>query len=300
MIRFLDKDLSSPLFISSGIVAELDTFKDLSLDPYGFVILKTVTLKPRDGNPPPRVWDGRCAMFNSIGLANEGLKAFLETTLPKLEEFPLPVVVSISPFSLSEVEEFLPLFHQNIWAIELNLSCPNVEHGHNRLISQDIEFSRKIVSKVRANFRGKLIVKVSPEMDNLPALAMALVDEGVDALDVANTYPGLVLDVEQARPIFSRIFAGVSGPAILPLTLKRIWEVYESVDVPILGSGGVLDWKDAISMALSGAAVVGIGSALYRDPHVGNNIWEGIKEYLSRKSLSWREIIGLAHDVVSQ
>ncbi len=300
MVRFLDRDLVSPLFLSSGIVGDIEGFKEIDLSPYGFVVLKTITVRPREGNPPPRVWDGRCSMFNSIGLANEGLEEFLTRTLPRLGGLPLPVVVSISPFSVSEVERFLPLLERDLWAVELNLSCPNVEHGGKGLISQDVSLSGRITSEVKARFSGKLIVKVSPEVQDIGHLARALVDSGADALDVANTYPGLALDVEAARPVFARIFAGVSGPAILPLTLKRVWEVYQVVDVPILGSGGVVDWRDAISMALAGARVVGVGSALYRNPSVGQEILLGINDYLGRKSLSWSELVGLAHGPVQQ
>ncbi len=300
MVNFLGKEIRSPLFISSGIVGDFDGFYKISLDSYGFVILKTITVGPREGNPPPRVLDGRCAMFNSIGLANEGLEGFLECVLHRLSELPVPAIVSISLFSVDEVQAFLPLFEKELWAIEINLSCPNVSHNHSskRVISQDVYLSCKIVEEARRKFSGKLIAKVSPEVDDLPTLARDLVNAGVDALDIANTYLGLVLDLETRRPVFKRVFAGVSGPAILPLTLRRIWEVYESVDVAILGSGGVSGWEDAIAMALSGATMVGIGSALYRNPNIGRTILSGVVEYLNKKGLSWKNLVGAGHGTV--
>ncbi len=296
--EFLGRRLPTPFFIPSGIVGDVSRLQELDLSWCGLFVTKTITLHPRGGNEGIRVWDLPCGMLNSIGLANEGVEAFVRETLPKLASLEMEVLVSFSVYSEEEIPGFEGLFAQGLWAVELNLSCPNVQHGARGLIAQDPSLSHRLVRAVRRALHKDtaLIVKLSPDVPFIEDVAEAVISAGASALTIANTFPGVAVDVNRGRFVFERVVAGMSGPAIHPIVLHRIWRVRSRVlDVPILGVGGVWNRDSALAMAMAGADLVGIGSALYHDPAVGSRIAREVEEFLQRQECTWTEVVGKAY-----
>lgn len=299
MLELFGRRLSSPLFIPSGIIGVDELLAgQLDLKDFGFVVLKTITLRPRAGNRGVRIYDIPCGMMNSIGLPNEGLDRFLDETLPRLEALSLPYIVSISVHSVEELQGFKRLATLDLWAIEVNLSCPNVEHNARGLVAQDKELSFKIIKAARRLFDCPVIAKLSPDVVFIDEYARLVESAGADGVAVANTFQGLAIDVKARRPVFDRVVAGMSGPAIFHLALKRVWDVYEAVSLPILGVGGVYCTDAALAMAMAGAKVVGVGSLLYHRRDEAKAILNGVTEYLEGNDLSWDELVGVAHGIV--
>ncbi len=296
--EFLGRRLRSPFFLPSGIVGDISHLADLDLSWCGLFVSKTITLQPRKGNEGVRVWDLPCGMLNSIGLANEGVEAFVRETLPRLVSLETEVLVSFSVYSEEEISGFEDLFAQGLWAVELNLSCPNVRHGARGLIAQDLDLSYRLVRAVREalNRATALVVKLSPDVPFIEDVADAVISAGASALTIANTFPAVAVDVSRGRFVFERVVAGMSGPAIHSIVLHRIWRVRSRFpDVPILGVGGVWDRDSALAMAMAGADLVGIGSALYHDPTIGVRIAREVEEFLEEQGCSWADVVGKAY-----
>ncbi len=299
MLELFGRRLSSPLFIPSGIVGVDELLAgQLGLEDFGFVVLKTITLKPRTGNQGVRVYDIPCGMMNSIGLANEGMDVFMKETLPRLEGLPIPYMVSISVHSVDELQGFNRLAGLDLWAIELNLSCPNVRHNSRGLVAQDGDLIFKIIKAARRLFNCHIVAKLSPDVAFIDEYAKLVASAGADGVAVANTFQGVAIDVKSRRPVFDRVVAGVSGPAIFHLALKRVWDVYRTVSLPILGIGGVYCADAALAMAMAGARVVGIGSFLYHRRDGARAILAEVVKYLEDNGLSWDELVGVAHGVI--
>ncbi len=293
-MNFLNRYLDSPLFIPSGIVDVCDIAEGrISFDGFGFFVTKTITAYPRGGNDGIRVYDCMCGMLNSIGLENEGVDEFVEVSLPKLKKWAGNYIVSISIFDLDEIDKFQKLFSNIDWAIELNLSCPNVSHGASGLISQDKELVRLWTSQVVKRVSFPVIVKLSPDVVDIGQIAQAALDGGASAITVANTIQGMAIDIEKMDFVFNRKVAGLSGPAIFPIILKKVYEARMAVDIPILGVGGVFDANSCLQMAMAGASCVGIGSFLFRDMDAGKKIFDNIRQFLGRKGLRWEDIVGV-------
>ncbi len=299
-IEFLGQKLSSPLFVPSGIWPLTDgkEFTDaLSDEAIGFVVLKTITIEERKGNSGVRVYEGPCGMLNSIGLANPGLDNFLSL----YREYPVafPHIISIMALSLDEIEIFAEKINLvSPWAIELNLSCPNVSHGEisERLISQTASLTYEFVKKAKSVFDAKIIAKLTPDITDIVETAYSAQEAGADGLALINTISATRIDIEKMQSVFDRGVGGLSGPAIFPIALRKIMEVRQSqrIDIPILGIGGVYNGPCAIEMALAGADVIGIGSAFLRSPHGISDIWKQISQYLVSRNLKWRDIVGKA------
>ncbi len=295
-VEFLGRELTSPLFVPSGIwplSEDSDFLNQIDKESIGFVILKTITLNPRQGNAGIRIYESPCGMMNSIGLANPGLDGFVseyKEYIPDREH-----IISVMPLSLDEFEVFADKLNPlNLWAIEVNLSCPNVSHGVDKaLIAQSPSLSFEFIKKAKSVFECPVIAKLSPDVTDIVEIAYACQQAGADALDLVNTFSGLRIDIFLARPVFDRGFAGVSGPAVLPLSLRRIWEVRASgkITVPILGSGGVYDSYSALEMAMAGADVVGVGSAFLKTPMEISALNQGLRDFLNENNLSWRDVV---------
>jgi dihydroorotate dehydrogenase (NAD+) catalytic subunit len=255
------------------------------LRAFGAFVTKSITLEPREGNPPPQVVETDGGWLNSVGLRNPGLAAFLTKDLPFLRTLGVPVVASVAGHS---VEEFCTVVRwldeaEGVAAVELNVSCPNVADG--LLFGSDPERTRQLVGLVRRLTRLPLFVKLAPNLLDPVSCARAAVDAGADALTVTNTLPAMAVDVHTRRPKLGGLTGGLSGPAIRPVAVRMVWEVSRAVPVPVVGVGGVATWEHAVEFLLAGARAVGIGSALLRDPQAHVKVVEGIRTYLKANGL---------------
>jgi len=281
----------------SGYGEELAQFYDLSV--LGAIVTKSITLEPREGHPPPRLVEVRAGMLNAIGLANVGLEAFLADKLPALARADVPVIVNVAG---STREEYLAVSAAldavpAVAGIELNVSCPNVERGGIEF-GTDPATLASLVEAVRAKVsRATLIVKLSPNVTDVAALARAAVDAGAEALSLINTLRGLALDPWTGRPALTNVVGGLSGPAIKPVALymvRRVWqEVAGPRGVPIIGLGGVQFVEDVLEFIRAGATAVSVGTANFVDPNTCGKLVEGLREALVKLGCgSPRDLLG--------
>lgn len=289
------------LKLKNPVIAASGTFGDeysalVNIKALGAIVAKTVTLRPQAGNPPPRVVETPSGMLNAIGLENKGLDYFVKEKLPLLKKFSVPIIASISG---DDEEEFAELARhltriKGIDAVELNLSCPNIRHGpRDCLIAQDEEATHRIVKAARKSTSLTLIAKLSPNVTDITKIAKAAETAGADAVSLVNTFIGMAVDIEAKRPVLGNITGGLSGPAIKPLALRMVWEVYKKSAIPVIGMGGIMDYRDAIEFMLAGASAIQVGTANFVNPKAPVEIISGIKKYLKNNKIrSVNELIG--------
>lgn len=265
----------------------------------GALVTKGISVEPRVGNPPPRIVETPCGMLNAIGLQNIGLEAFLGEHLPLLMETGLRVIVNV--FGETE-EEYVRLAsrlgsRQGLTGLELNVSCPNVKKG-GRTFGRDPEVLHHLVKKVRAETSLPLWVKLTPDGVEPLEAGQASWEAGCDGLTVANTYLGMAVDVEKRRPRISIGTGGLSGPAIRPLTLYRVWRVAAVAPVPVIACGGVACARDALEYLIAGARAVQVGSSAFGNPGLFEEVLEGIRDYMIRHSMaSLEQLVGSLEDM---
>jgi dihydroorotate dehydrogenase (NAD+) catalytic subunit len=296
--------LKNPVMAASGTFGYSEEFADfLELKKLGAIVSKTVTIKPRQGNPPPRTCETPSGLINSIGLENPGIELFLEEKLPVLRKPGIPVIVSIA--SEGDPEEFVVLAKQldkisAVAAIELNISCPNIKsHAASRLIvrratgargagliSQDPRTTYAVVKAVRKVTGKTLITKLSPNVTDIVEIAQAAEKAGSDALALINTVQGMSINVSARRPKIAMVTGGLSGPAIRPIAVRMVWEVYQKVKIPIIGMGGIMDTESALEFFIAGASAVSVGTANFINPGITVEIIEGISKYLQKKKIN--------------
>jgi dihydroorotate dehydrogenase (NAD+) catalytic subunit len=289
--------LKNPVLAASGTFGfgeEYDSF--FELEKLGAVIVKGLTLRPRQGNPPPRIAETPAGMLNAIGLQNPGLEAFLEKELPRLINNNAAVIVNIAG---DTEEDYLTLARElsesnGILALELNLSCPNVKEG-GIFFGTSADVMSRLISKVRRVCRLPLIVKLSPNVTDIVELAEAAESSGADILSLINTLKGMVIDVSRRRPLLGNITGGLSGPAIRPVAVRMVYEVYRSVKIPIIGLGGITNLDDALQFFLAGARAVAVGSASFIDPYTIPRLISDLQIFMKSEGLqSLDEIVGAA------
>lgn len=289
--------LKNPVMAASGTFGE-EYSPLVDMRSLGAIVAKTVTLKPRIGNPPPRVCETPSGMLNSIGLENKGLEHFLKDKLPALTKFKVPVIVSIAG---DDEDEFAELARRlsgvkGIDAIEMNLSCPNITRrsrtNHERrttnheIIAQDEEAIGRIVKAVKRATKSTIITKLSPNVTDIAKMAKTAEEAGSDAISLVNTFPGMGVDIDTKKPLLGNVTGGLSGPAIKPLALRMVWEAYRKVKIPIIGLGGIMDWRDAIEFILCGASAVQVGTANFVDPGTPGKIVSGIQKYMRENAIN--------------
>jgi dihydroorotate dehydrogenase (NAD+) catalytic subunit len=289
--------LVSPVVIASGVWPyEPDLWSPERLEGVGALCTKAVSLHPREGNRGVRVWETSCGMLNSIGLQNSGVRGFLKDALPVVRSSGRPFLVNLVMESAREVRENLAVLRDapgGIPAVELNISCPNVD-GDGMSWGISPEGAAKAVAIARSEWKGPLWVKLTPQAPDLPAVAKAAESEGADALVCGNTWLGMAMDLKKKRPVFQRVAAGLSGPAVFPLALRTVWQVCGAVSVPVVGCGGVARWEDAAAMILAGAAAVEVGSALFADFDLPRKITEGLAGYMAEAGAAGlADLVGL-------
>ena len=276
--------LRNPVLVASGIIGYGREYERLvSLDAIGGIVTKTVTLRPRAGNPPPRVHETASGMLNSIGIENPGLAGFLEVKVPILRELPCAVVVSVEG---EDVEEFCQLVRGVdgsgvAHAIEVNISCPNVG-PHGLRYSTDAGMAREVMNAIRPLTKLPLIAKLTPNVTRIAEIAEACEECGADAVSLVNTFIGMAIDARTRKPILGTVLGGLSGPAIKPLALAKTWEVVQAVDIPVVGMGGITRPSDAVEFLLLGATAVEVGTALFADPSLAEACVEEIGAYVGR------------------
>jgi len=287
--------LKNPVMVASGTFGYAEEFADfIDLKKLGAIVTKTITLKPRRGNPSPRTCETPSGMLNSIGLENPGLETFTREKLPVLKKIGCPVIVSIA--SEEDPQEFVALAKRldsirEVAAIELNISCPNLKSS--TLISQDPKATHDLVRRVRRVTKKTLITKLSPNVTDITEIALAAEAAGSDALALVNTLTGMSIDVNSRRPRIAAVTAGLSGPAIRPMAVRMVWEAYRKIKLPIVGMGGIIDTPSALEFFIAGATAVSVGTANFINPGVSIEIIEGIKKYLQKNNISSiRKLIG--------
>jgi len=294
--------LKNPVMVASGTFGYAEEFSDfLDLEKLGAIVTKTITLRPRRGNLPPRTCETPAGMLNSIGLENPGLEVFLEEKLPLLKKYKVPIIVSIA--SEEDPAEFVELASRidrikDIAALELNISCPNIKKKNAKgesknLISQDARATYSLVKAVRAKTRKVIITKLSPNVTSIVEIAQAAQYAGSDAVSLINTLIGMSIDVKERKPKIAAAIAGLSGPAIRPVAVRMVWEVYQKVKIPIIGMGGIIDTSSALEFFLAGASAISVGTANFVNPGVSGEIISGLKEYLSKNKIKGiKQLIG--------
>ena len=276
--------LANPVLVASGTFGygrELAGLVDLQR--LGGIVTKTVTLKPRPGNPPPRIVETPAGMLNAIGLQNVGVEQFVTAKLPYLAALDPIVLVSIMGYTTGE---FVALAKRldglaGVDGLELNLSCPNVAYDAGaRMFAHDAELTAEVVQAVRAVTTLPVVAKLGPDVTDITAIGRAAQDAGADALAVMNTIPGMVIDLERRRPVLANVTGGLSGPAIRPIAVRLTYQLVRAVTVPVVGIGGIVDHRDALQFLLAGARSVQVGTATFTNPSAALEVLEGLAGYL--------------------
>ncbi len=287
--------LENPVLVASGTFGYGDESRDLvDVNRLGGIVTKSISLRPRDGNPPPRIAETASGMLNSIGLANVGVEKFVAEKLPYLRTLTTKVIVNIAASSVDEYCAVLNRLEQEdgIHAYEINISCPNVKEGGLQF-GTNAGMTAEITRRLRGLTRKPLIIKLTPNVTHIAEIARAAAGEGADALSVINTFVGMAVDVYARKPKLSTTTGGLSGPAIKPLALAKVYEVVHAVKIPVIGIGGIVSAEDALEFLIVGASAVQIGTANFIDPATGVSVAEGIASYCSRNSISAvRDLIG--------
>jgi len=303
-VKLSKLNLKNPVLVASGTFGYAQEYKELfDVSTLGGIITKTITLKPKSGNPPPRIIETPCGVLNSIGLQNSGVEDFIKKKLPLLKKLNTTIIVSIGGDDAEEFSEITKRLEKIdlISALEINLSCPNIMHElptgiqeeGKSLISQDAYLTFEVVRAIRKVTKKTLIPKLSPNITDIVTIARSCYDAGCDALSIANTYIGMAVDIKKKKPYLENITGGLSGPAIKPLTLRLVWEIFQEIDLPIIASGGIMNHEDAIEFMLAGARAIAIGTGIMVNPNIVQEITTGIKKYLTENNISSvEELIG--------
>jgi dihydroorotate dehydrogenase (NAD+) catalytic subunit len=280
--------LRNRVLTASGTFGYGDDCLDLvDVNRIGGIITKSLSLKPRDGNPPPRIAETAAGLLNSIGLSNIGVRRFLEEKLPVIREFGTAIIANIAASSVDEYCQVLELLEaaEGIDGYEINVSCPNVKEGGLNF-GTNSAMTAEITRRLRPLTRKPLIVKLTPNVTHISEFARAVEAEGADAVSVVNTLVGMAIDIRTRKPKLSTVTGGLSGPAIKPVALAKVYEVSRSVRIPILGIGGIFTAEDAIEFLIAGASAVQIGTANYVDPSTAIYVAEGVSSFCRENGLS--------------
>ena len=268
--------MKNPVMTASGTFGYGEEFSDfIDIARIGGIIVKGTTLHKREGNPYPRMAETPSGMLNAVGLQNKGVDYFVEHIYTRIKDIQTNMIVNVSGS-----------------AIELNISCPNVKQG-GMAFGVSAKGASEVVKAVRSAYKKTLIVKLSPNVTDITEIARAAEESGADSVSLINTLLGMAIDAERKRPILSTITGGMSGAAVKPIALRMVWQVAKAVNIPVIGLGGIMDWKDAVEFMLAGATAIQIGTANFIDPAVTIKVEDGINNYLERHGCkSVKEIIG--------
>jgi len=287
--------MKNPVMPASGTFGTGREFSEfMDIKSLGALVAKTVTLRPVAGNKPPRICETNSGMLNSIGLQNEGIDHFLKHDLPYMRKFKVPIIVNIAGNTLEEYAQMCRDLHgvEGVSGIELNISCPNIKAG-GIAFGASARLAEQVTAAARYNTDLPLIVKLTPNVYNISKIARAVVSAGADAVSLINTVVGMSINIKTFEPCLANITGGLSGPAIKPIAVRMVWEVAQTVNVPIIGIGGITTAEDAIEFLLAGATAVAVGTANFINPRATIEIIHGIEAFLKERELTdIKQIIG--------
>jgi len=290
--------LNNPVCAASGTFGygrEYEPYVDIS--KIGAVIVKGTTLEPRTGNPPPRIIETASGMLNAIGLENPGIKEFLNTHLPYLRENNVTIIANIAGNTIEEYAALAEMIEGNdgVAGIELNISCPNVKQGGLQF-GTDPQMVYEVVKAVKDKTTLPVMPKLSPNVTDIVEIARASEAGGADALSMINTLMGMAVDINTRKPFLANIFGGLSGPAIKPVALRMIYQVYREVKLPILGGGGIVNYRDALEFLMVGATAISVGTGIFINPQITDEIVSNLLQYMQENNIDTiSELIGAAH-----
>jgi dihydroorotate dehydrogenase (NAD+) catalytic subunit len=287
--------LQNPVMTASGTFGYAREFEPLvNLHRLGAVIVKGISLAPRQGNPPQRIVETACGMLNAIGLQNVGVDRFLSEKMPYLRGLDVPVIVNILGDTVEEYRQITERLSgtDGIAALEVNISCPNVKKG-GVAFGADPKMARAVTEAVKTTADVPVMVKLSPNVSDITLLARAVEDGGADSVSLINTLIGMAIDLRRRKPVLANVIGGLSGPAIKPVALRMVYQVAGAVSIPVVGIGGIGSAEDALEFILAGASAVQIGTANFINPRVSEEVVEGIAAYVQQHDLqSIRDLIG--------
>lgn len=295
-IKIGSVDFNNPIFVASGTYGygtEVSELADITI--LGAIVTKSVTRYPREGNPPPRIVETPSGMLNSIGLANIGVEAYIKKMIPLYEELKTPIIMNIAGSTedeYCEILEITELVSSNIAGYEINISCPNVNAGGMEF-GVDCDLTEQLTTRLRKLTDRLLIMKLSPNVTDIAAIGVAAEKGGADALSAINTLVGMSINTTNKKSNIHYGYGGLSGPAIKPVGLACVHKIYQAVDIPLIGIGGITSADDVLEYVLAGAIAVEVGTANYRDPNVGNSIIVELDTLLDQNDIgSVPELVG--------
>ncbi|NCP09628.1 MAG: dihydroorotate dehydrogenase [Deltaproteobacteria bacterium CG_4_10_14_3_um_filter_51_14] len=280
--------LKNPVIAASGTFGYGEEYAGLfDINSLGGLVVKGISLKPRQGNPPPRIVETPCGMLNSIGLANIGLDAFVKEKLPYLSGLSTAVIVNIYGHSIKEYAELAGALKglSGISLIEVNISCPNVECG-GMAFGTDPDMSARVTDAVVSRADLPVIVKLSPNVTDIRAVARAVEKAGASAVSLINTLTGMAVDLGRRSPVLGNVIGGLSGPAIKPVALYMVYQTAKSIGIPVIGMGGIVNYRDALEFIIAGASAVQIGTANFINPRAAVEVIEGIRQYCETNAIA--------------
>ncbi len=280
--------LKNPVMTASGTFGYGTEYADFfDIAKLGGILVKGTTLHRREGNPYPRMAETPSGMLNAVGLQNKGVDYFVENIYPNIKDIDTNIIVNVSGSCIDDYVQTAEIINHldNIPAIELNISCPNVKQG-GMAFGVTTQGASEVVKAVRRVYDKTLIVKLSPNVTDITEIAKAVEAQGADSVSLINTLLGMAIDSERRKPILSTITGGLSGPAVKPIALRMVWQTYKAVKIPIVGIGGIMTAADAIEFILAGATAIEVGTANFIDPAICSKIVDGIDDYLNRHNIS--------------
>ncbi len=288
-------ELKNPVMTASGTFGYGTEYADfMDISRLGAIIVKGTTLNPRQGNPYPRMAETPSGMLNAVGLQNKGVDYFVDHIYPEVRKIQTNIIVNVSGSCIDDYVQTAGIINtlDDIPAIELNISCPNVKQG-GMAFGVKPESAAQVVEAVRKAYDKTLIVKLSPNVTDITEIARAVEGAGADSVSLINTMLGMAIDAEKRKPILSTVTGGMSGPAVKPVALRMVWQTAKAVKIPVIGLGGICSATDAVEFLLAGASAVQIGTANFIDPSISEKVIDGIEDYLNRHGFtSVQDIIG--------
>ncbi len=294
-VKIKKLELKNPVMTASGTFGYGEEYTDFfDISKLGGIIVKGITIKSREGNPYPRMAETASGMLNAVGLQNKGVDYFIKSIYPEIKNYDTNIIVNINGSAIKEYIQVAEKINEldKIPSIELNISCPNVKEG-GMAFGTDCSSAIAVTEAVRNVYNKTLIVKLSPNVTDITEIAKAVEGAGADSISLINTLLGMAINAETRKPVLSTITGGLSGPAVKPVALRMVWQVYKAVKVPVIGLGGIMNALDVIEFIIAGASAIQVGTANFIDPQISAKIIDGIEEYLNKHKIdSISELVG--------
>ena len=294
--------LKNPVLVASGTFGHAKEFENFfDLKKLGGIVTKTITLKPRLGNPPQRIVETPSGMLNAIGLQNPGVEKFIQEKLPYLKKIGIPLIISVMAYNVEEFVEVVKILDREsgIDGFEMNLSCPNVSYGAKaqasslKMFAHDERMIEEVVGAVRKATSKTLVAKLGPDVSDISKMALAAERAGADVVALINTFMAMAIDIKTRKPVLANKTGGLSGPCIRPIAIRMVWEAYKKVKIPILGIGGIMTGNDAVEFLVAGASAVQVGTANFMNPSASIDILQGIQNFMNKEKIQdLNKIIG--------